>query len=187
MISGAPFTFPQETFCCLQWPHLPCQALRCKPCTPHVPKVPSTALSPRSSCSMAQKASQHLPAWWPTFLQIKHLSNGAISCLNMSWAKPLCEYPENKWLPAGTTAMPPLQSVPYGCLICFSSLLCLQSAHLLSFSPLPHGGQREMACVAQPKEISIPASLFHPIPSPQDIPKLTNPTCVCPASQHHNV
>lgn len=25
---------------------------------------------------MALKASEHLPAWWPTFLQIKRLSNG---------------------------------------------------------------------------------------------------------------
>lgn len=63
-----------------------------------------------------------------------NISLMAISCLNMSCAKPLCEYPENKWLPAGTTAMPPLQSISYGCLICFPSLLCLQSAHLLSRS-----------------------------------------------------
>lgn len=67
VIPGTPFTFPQEPSWHLQRPHLPCQALRCKPCSPVVPCPQNPLLCP---------LSQHLPACWPTFLQIKHFSNG---------------------------------------------------------------------------------------------------------------
>lgn len=134
VISGAPFTFPQETFWRLQWPHLPCQILRCKPCTPLVPCPHGPLHCPLSQTQLLHGSKKHpstcLPGG-PLSCRL-NICLMAISCLNMSWAKPLCEYPENKWIPAGTTAMPPLQSVSYGCLICFPSLLCLQSAHLLS-------------------------------------------------------
>lgn len=130
VIPGAPFRFPQEPFWYLQWPHLLCQALRCKPCTPLVPWPQGPLHRPLSQTQL--HPSTCLPGG-PLSCRL-NISLMAISCLNMSWAKPLCEYPENKWLPAGTTAMPPLQSISYGCLICFPSLLCLQSAHLLSRS-----------------------------------------------------
>lgn len=80
----------------------------------------------------------------------------AISCLNMSWAKPLCERSENKCFPAGTTAMPPPKHF-------------LWMRHLFSFpfvhpvcSPPFHGheglknlsycGQKEMNCFTWPKK-----------------------------------
>lgn len=190
MILGAPFTFPRETFWRLQWPHLPCQALRCKPCTALVPCPQGPLHCPLSQTQLLHGSKKHpitcLPGG-PLSCRL-NVCLMAISCLNMSWAKPLCEYPENKWLPAGTTAMPPLQSFLMDASSVF--LPFRASSQLISFPEvrdLPHRGQRETACVAQPKKNPNLASLFHSAPSPQDIPKLTNPTCVYPASQHHNV
>lgn len=112
----------------LATPALPSPELQ----TLHSSGSPESPLSQNQLKKLKKHPSTCLPAG-PLSCRL-NICLMAISCLNMSWAKPLCEHPENKWLPAGTTAMPPLQSISYGCLICFPSLLCLQPAHLLSRS-----------------------------------------------------
>ena len=99
----------------------------------------------------------------------------AISCLNMSWAKPLCERPGEQMVPCWEHCYAPTPKH----FLWMRRLFSFPFAHPVCSSPfhghegvkdLPHHGQREMACFTWPKTICKPASLFHPSPSLRAIP-----------------